>query len=295
VSKISYKFLTILLIATILQAGCTKSQKEYVSLAEAGTAYSKALDNLLVATQTIAIDANSERLLQDDLTSNQTIEQYRNLSDQDVELIKTISQLRSHVKLLSRYFELLLELANSDAPQRAQTAIGGENSGLIGNLNSLSKELRGSSLLSGGVASALGPITNFAVNSLVRKALKDELKARQEMIRSELLLQEDLLKVLSKRITRDSKIIQQTRELRLVIEPLISDKPIGNPDGWIVSRRTVLTLEVTSSQLKTASDSVKKLREAFEDFTSGKLTLARIDSLLSDFQTLLEISEKLKN
>ena len=43
-----------------------------------------------------------------------------------------------------------------------------------------------------------------------------------------------------------------------------------------------------------ASNNVKKLREAFEDFVSGKLPLDCVNSLLADFDPLLSIAEKLK-
>ena len=39
---------------------------------------------------------------------------------------------------------------------------------------------------------------------------------------------------------------------------------------------------------------MRKLREAFEDFVAGKLTFERVDSLLTDFNTLLTIAETLK-
>jgi hypothetical protein len=284
----------VLVLATVF-AGCTKSRKEYANLAQAGTTYSAAIDNLLVATEKIAIDANSERLLQDDALLNLTEAQYKALSDEDKKLIRTARQLRQHVELLARYFGLLLELGTSDAPDRAQKAIGDDSTGLIGNLNAVSSQLRGSGLVPANIASASGPITNFVVSSMVRKALKDELMRRKDTIRNELLLQEELLKVLSSRITHDLTITQNTLEDRLVAQPLLSTTPISNPDGWIGSRRTVLTMSATADQLRVASEDVKKLREAFEDFTSGKLTLARVDSLLTDFQALLSITEKLRN
>ncbi len=293
-NKFARQIIAFFLVSVILFAGCTKSRKEFANLAQAGTTYAVALDNLLVATGNIAIDTNSERLLQDDALSNQTIEQYRKISNEDEKLLETIKQLRQHVQLLSRYFGLLYELGTSDAPDRAQKAIGNETTGVVGNLNKVGSQLRGSGLVTGGVADAVGPITNVIVSGLIRKALKDELNARKDTIQQELLLQEQLLKVLSERITADLTITQTTREQRLVIDPLTSSTAITNPDGWITNRRSVLTMKLTAEQLKTASDDVKKLREAFEDLASGKLTLDRVNSLLTDFDALLTITEKLK-
>jgi hypothetical protein len=276
-----------------LTAGC-KPSKEYANLAQAGTKYGVAIDNLLVATGNIEIDATSERLLSDAALSKLSLAQYRSVSTEDEKLLELIARLRQHVKLLSRYFGLLYQLATSDAPDRARTAIGNGSSGVIGNLNAIGTRLRGSGFLTGDAAVAAGPITSLVVSGIIRGALRDELTARQITIRRELELQERLLKALSDRIQHDLKITQDIREQRLVIEPLTSGKPIASPDQWVSNRRSVLTMKLTADQLQTASDDVKKLREAFEDLISGKLTLDRVDSLVADFDSLLTIGEKLK-
>lgn len=297
--KIGFVFAPLLIVSVIL-TGCTKSSKEYIKLAQAGTTYATAVDNLLIASQKIIIDSNSEQLLDDrvlNLKAKKTPEQmreiYKNIADQDAALIKTISDLRKHTALLSRYFTLLFELGTSDTPERAQKTIGDSSSGLIKNLNSVSKELRGSNFFSQGVASAAGPITGLIFKFAIRKALKDELEARGKLIQDELFLQEKLLNALSKRIKSGLSAIKKSREERLVIGPFTTPGNISR-DSWITDRRNLLTMELTSEQLQNAGDSIKKLREAFSDLGSNKLTLARFDSVVADFDALLAISEKLK-
>ena len=290
-----YLSVTIVLALSITFETSCKSTKEFADLAQAGTTYANAIDRLLLATQDIEIDTTSERLLQDDALSNQSVTLYRNLSDQNQKTLESIVLLRKHVKLLSRYFGLLSELATSDAPERAKKAIGTSTTGVIGNLNAVGTQIRGTGLVPGAVAAAAGPITAAIVGGKIRRALKEELKERQQTIESELLLQEELLKVLADTLNHDLAVTQKTREDRLVIEPLVSTTPISRPDDWINTRRTVLTMNLTVQELNTASDNVKKLREAFEDLQSGKLTLDRINSLLADFDTLLTIAEKLKS
>jgi hypothetical protein len=292
-NNLSRQIIALFLVLFTLTTGC-RSAKEYANLAQAGTTYAAALDSLLVATGNIELDTTSERLLQDRTLANISLEQYRNLSNQDENLLQLITQLRQHVRLLSRYFGLLYELATSDAPDRAKKAIGDGTTGVIGNLNSIGNQLRGSGFLPGNVAAAAAPITGVIVSGIIRAALKDELNARKDTIQKELLLQEQLLKVLSDRISHDLAITQETREQRLVLAPLMGPTPIAKPDDWIANRRSVLTMKLTADQLKTASDDVKKLREAFEDLVSGKLTLDRVDSLLTDFNSLLTVAEKLK-
>src|SRR5262249_48653769 len=141
-------------------SGC-RSSKEFANLAQSGTTYAAALDNLLVATINIEIDTTSEKLLQDDDLSNQTQQLYENLSNEDEKLLKIVTQLRQHVQLLSGYFGLLYELATSDAPDRAKKAIGDNSSGIIGNLNTIGSQLRGSGLITGAAADVAAPITKL--------------------------------------------------------------------------------------------------------------------------------------
>jgi hypothetical protein len=292
-TKLFRPITAMILALVIMMAGC-KPTKEYANLAKAGTTYATALDALLVATGNIELDATSEKLVQISSRSRLSLADYQSVSVEDEKLLKIITDLRKHVKLLSRYFGLLYELATSDAPDRAKAAIGDGSSGVIANLNAVGNELRGSSLVPQNVASAAGPLTGLVVSGIIRGALRDELKARQVTIQRELILQEKLLEALSKRITRDLNNTQETREKRLVIEPITSGKPLDKPDEWVANRRLILTMTLTADQLSTASDSVKKLREAFEALLSGKLTLDRVDALVSDFDSLLTIAEKLK-
>jgi hypothetical protein len=278
---------TLLLVAW--SASACRPTKEAANLAQAGATYAAAIDSLLLATTTIEIDTTSEKLLQDDGLSNQTLQQYQNLSNQDEALLEVIAKLRVHVRLLSQYFGLLLQLATSDAPDRIKTAIGDDKSGLIANLNKVGADLRSSSL-----AAAAGPAAKLVVGGLIRGALAEELDARKETIQKELLLQEQLLGALADRITHDLEISKETREERLVIAPLTAEARIANPDAWIASRRSVLTMKLTIEQLGAASGAVQSLRQAFEDFVSGKLTLDRVDSLVTDFNALLSVAETLR-
>src|SRR5690349_12496034 len=249
-----YLSVTLALVLSItFTTGC-KSTKEYAALAQAGTTYATAMDRLLLATQDIEIDTTSERLLQDDALSNQSLELYRNLSNENEKTVKLIVLLRKHVKLLSRYFGLLQELATSDAPERTKKAIGG----VISNLNSVGNEIRGTGVVPNAIGAAAGAATEFIVNAKIRGALRDELKARRETIDKELSVQEELLKFLSEHLNHDVALIQKTREDRLVIEPLISTTPIPRADDWINVRHSILTMNLTVQELKTASANIKK-------------------------------------
>ena len=290
------RLITVLLILLLAFPAC-RSRQAYANLAQAGTLYAAAIDNLLIAAANISIDTNSESLIADDGPQGNQIDlqEYQRITGVDKKRLEITAKLRQHVRLLSRYFGLLHELGTSDAPQRAQAAIGDADSGLIGNLNRVSRELRDANAVSVAGASVLGPITGAIADGLIRSALKGELNKRKEVIRQELHLQEKLLKFLSEQIKEDLTDAQQGREKRLIEKPITAPTPIPNPDKWVSDRRTVLTMKLTAEQLQVASDNMEKLREAFEDLVNGKLAFDKVNSLITDFEVLLSIAEKLKN
>ena len=291
--NIAQKLGLILLAGALVLSGC-KSTQEYASLAQAGTNYTTAMDNLLVATIDISIDVTSEQLLQDDALVNRTVADYQKLSQPNEELLQTIQKLRDHTQLLARYFNLLSQLATTNAAGRIQTEIGSNTSGLLGSLNQVSTQLKGSKLFTESGAAVVAPLTQIVVGGIVRGALKTELEQRKETIQQELVLQERLLKALAKKVGADLRLIKEIREQRLVIESLTATAPIAGKDAWLSARRTVLKMPLTVEQLNTASETVKKLREAFEDLCNGKLTRDRLNALVGDFAMLLQLTEKLK-
>lgn len=292
-NKTAQKFCFLLFIAVLFLPAC-KSAQEYANLAQAGTNYTTAMDNLLLATMDISIDVTSERLLQDDALVNRTVADYQKLSQPNEDLLQTIDRLRAHTQLLARYFNLLYQLSSTNAANRIQTEIGTNNSGLLGAINQVSGQLKGSNLFTASGSAVAAPLTQIVVGGVVRGALKTELEQRKEIIQQELVLQERLLRALAKKVEADLRLMKEIREQRLVIDALIAPSPIASKESWMSTRRSILKMPQTVEQLNTASDNVKKLREAFEDFCGGKLTRDRLNALLGDFTTLLQLTEKLK-
>lgn len=278
------RLVLMLAILATLATGCA-STEQYAQFARAGTVYTAAVDRLLIAAGNTAIDKTSEALLQDDELSNQTRGNYEDLSQKNKDYLKVIFRLRDHARLLARYFSLLDELANSDAPDRAQQAIGG----VADALNTSGGLLRKSELVPD--KEVFTSVTNISVGFIIRGLLKKELKERKKAIQIELKTQEELLKALNNDIQQNLGQILSRQEERLVIKPLIEARPVANPDGWIARRRKIITTECKLEELKTASDAARKLREAFEALVTGKLSLQRINILLTDLESILAVAE----
>jgi len=276
--------LIIILFAALGLTDCA-STRQYSRFAHVGSIYTAVLDRVLVVAGKVEIDANSERLLQDDALSNRSLADYRAVSKVDVDNLKTISVLRAHGRLLGRYFSLLNDLATSDAPDRTKAAIDGT----VVNLNQLGATLRGSELMAN--AEAPGTAAKLVVAFGIHVVLREELGRRKETIEEELKTQEVLLPALAKAIETDVRMVNDLREERWVIEPLIAKAPISNPDEWVTRRRTVLTAEGTVGELRSAAGAARELRESFEDLVRGTLTLDRLNDVLTDLEATLALIE----
>lgn len=285
--KVHFPVIIAIAIATTCLSAC-RSTDEYKKLAEAGTNYYNALNQLLDLAVETRIDESSEELLLQDRENNQTSDDYNDFSDSDRNRIDLINRLKKHNSLLSKYFKLLQDLAGSDAPDRTQTAIGG----VVDNLNTIGKTLRTSNLIEN--KEVFQGIGKLIVSSKIRGALKEELEKRNQTIMLELKTQQELLDALSTQIKGELKGIQDRQELRLVINPFLEPTPIADEDAWIATRRELLTQEVTAAELENASQALGDFQNIFQDFVEGQSSSGRINALLTDIENLLSVIEKLK-
>ena len=129
--KKRHQVVIVFVVLTTLISGCDSTKDKYKKFAEALTGYTTALDGLLQASAPIAIEATSEQLIQQIKTpegstsSQQNIIQqntknYEDSSKLDKERLQIISDLRSHIHFLNKYFQLLRNLAYSDAPEETK-------------------------------------------------------------------------------------------------------------------------------------------------------------------------------
>ncbi|MEH2015093.1 hypothetical protein [Nostoc sp.] len=286
-TKIHFPVIIAVVMLTTFLGGC-RSTDEYKKLAQAGTSYSNALNQLLDLAVETRINESSEELLLQDRDINRTADDYIKFSESDANRIELVNRLKKHNRLLSKYFQLLQDLAGSNAPERTETAIGG----VIDNLNTIGQTLRTSNLIEN--KEVFQGIGKLIVSSQIRGALKEELEKRNQTIMLELKTQQELLNAISTQIKGELKRIQDKEELKLVIEPLIKPALIADEDGWITTRRNLLTQEITAAQLETASQALEDFQNIFQDFVEGRSSSGQINALLTDIENLLSVIEKLK-
>jgi len=268
-----------------LASGCaTPPRSEFTTFAQAGTGYAVAIDKLLTAAGTAQIDATSWQMVVQKQLTVMDANTYRTWAKEDVARLEQINRLRQHAYLLGQYFGLLESLATSDAPERTKIAI----TGVVSELEKLRPQTP-------DPVSALPQISSIAVDLRIRTALRDELETNKEVIRQHLAIQEQLLASLTEQIKHALSLSKSSQEQVLVIEPLVSQSILKDPQQWVLTRRQVMYTALTVEEVAKAGKTATKLREAFEGLLTGEVTIGRLNALITDIEGLLSVAETVKS
>ena len=263
------------------------SIKDYALLSQAGQSYTQAIDKLLEATKKISIDSSSEAMLRDRAnTVEERTRVYTQTRKTDTEWLSLLSKMQDHTDLLSQYFRRLQALATSDASERAQQ----ETDHLITNLSKVGNEIRSNQFVT--EHKVIPQIVNIAVKAHVRASLKTELQARQATIQKELDTQEEILILIKQELKRQLTELQNNQEQRLLYTPYVTEQKIVNPDGFVRERNRILSLTNTIPEIEQATQVSQELRSSFLDLLDGKLTLARVNVLVTDINSLLNVAQQ---
>jgi hypothetical protein len=268
-----------------LISGC-RSNDDYNKLGEAGIKYIDAVNLLLDESAKARVDLSSEQILANDRISNIEAVEYTGTFNSDRNRIKYLNAIIQHNLMLRKYFLLLQELANSDAPQKAQTEI----EKVATNLTSLGTVIRtGAAGNPGGSPATLGSGVNFIVKLQIREALKQELEKRGKLISNELKIQEEALEEVGKIMLKDKEKILNLQENRLVVRSIVSPNPIGDETGWIRTRQSILTMTIMSENLKSASSTLGNFKNIFTSFLEGKSDIKSVNIFLSEVEAFVKL------
>ncbi|WP_420064729.1 hypothetical protein ACLB6K_19110 [Microcystis aeruginosa FACHB-524] len=273
-------------MGTILVA-CGASLEEYQKFAKSGQEYATALDSLLVISGDYFVDASSENLIANDLQDqDRDSSNYAETTKEDDEWLTLIAEMRQHNHLLKEYFFALEDLATSTAPQEARKA----TDNIFKQLNSISNIIQANPRV-GSIP--VPSISEIILSQKIKGELRKELEARKEAIYREIAIQEALLKLLTSQIKTDLKDIQNLKDERSVL-PAFAEQPIEKPDDWIIRRRQIRTMTLSVQGLDDATKATESFKESFKLLLEDRFTIGRANALLSEIESLINISEDLK-
>ena len=260
------------------------------ALASAGAAYGKAADLLLEATQNAAADADSARLLSEGQGLGK--DDRRALLEKHAAVGQTIAdlaRLRRHERLLTRYFEAFGRLAQTDA----DTAAADATTAAASAINSLGKELTGSTLLTSAERDLASQSASLTVQAARRSAIERELAARGAEIDREIGLQKTVLDAVRRKLHADLESQATLGKERDVTKPFV-DAAVGDAHGWIAARRASLLAPPGSDALTSASEAASKLRSAWRALVAGGFDETARQALLADVETMVSYAEAAK-
>ncbi len=181
----------------------------------------------------------------------------------------------------------LEDLATSNAPQEARKATDNIFKQLNGISNSIQANPRVGSI-------PVPSIPEIILSQKIKGELRKELEARKEAIYREIALQEALLKLLTSQIKTDLKDIQNLKDERSVLPAFAAEQPIEKPDDWIIRRRQIRTMTLSVQGLDDATKATESFKESFKLLLEDRFTIGRANALLSEIESLINVSEDLK-
>jgi len=269
--------------AAALLAACAlacASATPYRELAEGGAAYADSVAALAGAAAALAADASSERLLQDDALANTDPETLRRATAEDERRAAALARLAAHARLLRRYFALLGDLADGRAGRRTLTAVEAVADGLDAAGDALRTSTGAGEVRDAARAAATGAA--FWGRALARR----EVAARAPLLDRELATHGEMLEALGTAMRHDLEVVATARAQRRVIDPLLAEAPLADPDGWVAARRAALAGAPAPDELGAARRAAAALREAVAAVAERRPALDSLADAVADVEAV---------
>ncbi|MDY6896754.1 MAG: hypothetical protein SWZ49_01560 [Cyanobacteriota bacterium] len=276
-------FVLVAVVAT-LSTGC-KYSKQYQKITETGNQYTTAIDELLDKASELQIDSTSEKLLQNDKSSNVDVDFYNNYKNNDKEILEIISGIREHNNLLREYFYTLKQLAYSETPTEVQQEI----TGIATNLQTIGSQLQKNPSLPRPIV--VGEIGKLVVHSKINRVLKKELQERHPIIIKQLKIQREMLAILGEIMKTRVESIKNSREQRLVINPILEENPIPSNSiaQWMNFRKEILLMDKQVKEIEEASGALNDFQNIYKASVEGKINSQSLNNSLEDIDRFLAL------
>jgi len=284
---------TAVLVLTLLSfvaSSCGAARtNQFKQFSQAGTTYTTAVIDLIDASGSTTIDADSLELVED--REHLTTEQRKRIVDHNKELrtrLAILGDMKRHAHLLNSYFEVLGALADSNAPSQ----IGSAADGVVQALGKIHPSIQNAKIGEAPVANFVGDVTQIVVAHFKAAALEAELKKRAKTIERELDLQQAALSALAQQMRVDLQAQINRQESKDIVLPFVADGPL--PGAWSSERRDLLQSQLSLASVDGAADAARKLKIAFVALAEGRFQLVDVPALLSDINEIVSLIEKVE-
>ncbi|HEX5716896.1 MAG TPA: hypothetical protein VF179_12105 [Thermoanaerobaculia bacterium] len=285
----------LLLPALLLTAftGCATAKiPQFEAFANAGTAYTEAVDGLITQVGNSAVDANSVKLLQNRALAPVAMSDFQQQDKDMWAYLADLNQIQLQTTLLGSYFQALADLATSSAPQSFSTEVQSLATTLVG----VTEEVRGTSIAQGTeIATAAGSVGGLVVKEIQGKELQRELEARKDTIAQILQLQQTLLAVLSSQTEANARFTTALDYEEEVVTPFMAGQVTqATQTSWMSERFSLLSQPVLVEQVNTAAQAARSLQQAWNKLLSNDLTAADVQTITDELAPVLASLDALK-
>ena len=292
-----------LVLLLLFNAACaTQDIGPYEKFADVGQSYIESLNSLMVVAEKAAIDRASAELLDtNDFAdrnnpefNQQQIAVLTKKHESDKKRVAVFNDIRKHVRVLSKYFTRLNQLATTNEAEKTSNALAATAS----NLGELSAKLREQEAFSLDEVQKdrISQVSAYIVGSKQRSALKNRIKADEEILQQAINTHEVLLEAIGSYMEYDLEIINQRLFQWKIEGPFTaSTSLINTPElaqNWMEERRRLLTSTTTISEIKSASRAATSLKKSLQKLMSDDADfLSQLNQLKAELEAIQTVVE----
>ena len=299
--RYAFRFIVFFTLILVGLTGCnTQPVEQSKAFAEAGIAYSQAIDELMKTTIEVVVEQDSRTLLYLQSLTNMADKKaeraklLKYLSDHDAAIKKqltALNELHKNSRLLKRYFVNLNALATATESNSASQSVGQ----LSDAINTSNTKLKNNPKLeiSDAEKQALTGVSGFVAATFQSAQLRNAMKRDAKVISEQLLLNEKMLALLSDIILRAGRA-NAARDYKSKVMRPYKNKKILEITTWKKYRKDILISGSYHAILERAKESAEEMRTIWHRMLENKLDITSIELFIKDVNDIVTVAGQIK-
>jgi len=298
-----YNFCFAVIIGLLL-AGLTSCTTQPVNeskvFAEAGIAYSEAMDDLMKTTIDVVIEKDSRTLLYlqslTNLANKQAerakLEKYLSKHDEEIKKpLTALNELHKSNRHLKQYFINLNALATANVSDAASKSL----EQLSDTINASNAKLNKypDLVVSVKEKQALSSVSGYVASTFQSSQLRNTMKRDARIISEQLLLNEKMIVLLSNMILQ-ARRVDAAREYKTKVIRPYKKKAISNEAAWKSFRKDILIASYFDATLERARESAQQMRTIWHSMVENKPDIVSIELFIQDVNDIVAVAEQVK-
>jgi hypothetical protein len=284
-------------ISIMALSACVSNQErisQFEQFAEAGSAYSESVDELLDASLATAIDADNQTLVMFRDLNQDEDEHLEKLEEHDVltkDRLAILNQIRAQLTVLRDYFLSLGILASRDdgsAVSEATSGIADASKKQVEKLGGVSEKIGKAKIGGKSVSAFVEKPVSLVVSGYQSAALDSVIEATAEPVNRSLAVHGAALEAIRAQIETDLEFLVEKERTDKVALPYMRNANL--PKNWGELRVELLMRQEEIVELDRAVAASNKLQLAFQALVEKRADGQSFESLLRDLNELVDLA-----